>query len=375
MTSLNYVETPEELNDLARELSSASIIAVDTESDSMYAYREKVCFIQFHAAGRTSVVDSVVLRDLDVLAPIFADPNIVKVLHGADYDVVCLSRDFGFTFTGLYDTMLAAQFLNRDGVGLAALCLDYLDVELDKSHTRHNWGLRPVEPKHIDYLVDDVLYLEELRSLTRADLEAADVFEEAALEFERATTLEWSGTGFDPDGYLRIKGFRELDETARRVLRELYVVRDEIGHDVDLPPTRVLNNNLLLFLARHTPRSNAQLRGLRRLSSRVARYADRIVGAVHAGLKSDVPSAKPPRKPGRTRNQVRLENRLRDWRKRAAEKRRVPNIVVLPNHVLNEIVANPPAKHSDLTRLPFFGEKRFRLYGDAIFSIIADDRG
>ena len=84
------------LKALADELQRHPVIAVDTESNSLYAYRERVCLIQFSTPLTDTLVDPLALDDLSPLAPVFADPAIEKVFHAAEYDLICLKRDFRF---------------------------------------------------------------------------------------------------------------------------------------------------------------------------------------------------------------------------------------------------------------------------------------
>ncbi len=143
------------LRTLANELQRHPIIAVDTESNSLYAYRERVCLIQFSTPLADTLVDPLALDDLTPLAPIFADPKIEKVFHAAEYDLICLKRDFGFEFANLFDTLVAARILGRKHVGLGAILAAEFNVEQDKRFQRANWGARPLPPDHLFYAVQD----------------------------------------------------------------------------------------------------------------------------------------------------------------------------------------------------------------------------
>src|SRR5215468_10327890 len=92
------------LRELVRRLQDEPLIAVDTESNSLYAYHERVCLIQFSSRTQDWVIDPLAIKHLDVLAPIFANPRIEKVFHAAEYDLMCMKRDFGFIFNNLFDT-------------------------------------------------------------------------------------------------------------------------------------------------------------------------------------------------------------------------------------------------------------------------------
>src|SRR5512136_2792348 len=97
-----------ELKKLATILAKEPKIAVDTESNSLFAYREQVCLIQFSTPDADYLVDPLALTDLSPLAPIFADPNIQKTFHAAEYDLICLKRDLNIKVCNIFDTMQAA---------------------------------------------------------------------------------------------------------------------------------------------------------------------------------------------------------------------------------------------------------------------------
>lgn len=68
------------------------------------------------------------------MRPFFDDPNITKVLHGADSDVNWLQRDFGLYPINMFDTGQAARVLGLRGFGLAFLLQNYCAVMADKKY-------------------------------------------------------------------------------------------------------------------------------------------------------------------------------------------------------------------------------------------------
>jgi ribonuclease D len=126
-----WIRTSEALAEFARSLAGCRSIGVDTESDSLHHHFDKVCLVQIATdRGEAILVDTLAVRDLSPLGPALADPGLVKILHGADYDVTTLKRDFGFTFASLFDTMIAARFLGMPEIGLAAVAQAELGVTL-----------------------------------------------------------------------------------------------------------------------------------------------------------------------------------------------------------------------------------------------------
>lgn len=368
----HYIDTPEALDRAVDASSRHAVLGVDTESNSMYRYFESVCFLQVRAGDDIFLVDTVALDDIGGFVDVFEDRDIIKVLHGADYDVVCLKRDYGVHFAGVFDTMIAAQCLGRERVGLAALVQDYFDVELDKSLTRHDWGARPLENKYMKYLSDDVIFLAELRDRLDAELEDADVREEAMLEFDRVCTLEWKPRDLDPEGWRKIKGSRDLDHAAQTVLKALFLVRDAIARDMNRPTFKVVGNDALLEISRRKPRRLDQLSRIRAFPQRmVKKHGRRFLEAVEDARSGKVTvERKRPRAPRRPDAEVRREQDLRKWRQAEAEKRGCPTLVVLPNHAMLEIARSAPGSLEELREVPWIGEKRIERYGEAILGLV-----
>ena len=159
-----------ELTDLVDHLTRQPVVAVDTESNSLYAYREQVCLIQFSTPREDYLVDPLAIRDLSLLGPLFADPKIEKIFHAAEYDLICLERDFEFRFANLFDTMMAARILGREELGLGALLEQEFGVVLDKRYQRANWGQRPLPADLLAYARLDTHYLIQLRQRLHDEL-------------------------------------------------------------------------------------------------------------------------------------------------------------------------------------------------------------
>src|SRR5206468_9217643 len=138
-------------------LTGRAALALDTESDSLHHHVEKVCLVQLATdRGEAWLVDPLALRDLSPLGPVMADPGVVKVLHGADYDVSTLKRDFGFRFENIFDTMIAARLLGRKQVGLQAVVQEALGLTLAKEGQTADWSRRPLPPGQEAYAAADV---------------------------------------------------------------------------------------------------------------------------------------------------------------------------------------------------------------------------
>ncbi len=373
-----WIETPEGVATLGETLRGETFIGLDTESDSMHSYFEKVCIMQVALPGdRFFVLDTLKVRDLSPLAPALADARIRKVLHGADYDIVCLKRDFRLELRGSFDTMTAAMMLGVERFGLADLVRVEFGVTLEKAFTRSDWSTRPLSAGQRAYLVEDVQFVIPLAQRLEARLQESGLVEEAAIEFRRLEERVPTPRDEDPWAFLRLRGVRDLPERGRAVLRELHRLREETARAMNRPTFKVLANETLLRIAQARPETTSALRSLKGVTPYILRrYGDDLVTAVRHGLEA--PDALPDRPPPRPDDAVgarlglsgqRRLGRLKDWRKAVVEKTKRTSIAVLPNHAMFEIARTPPPDLASLAAVPGVGEHRASLYGEDILRI------
>jgi ribonuclease D len=363
------VTRPASLQQLVETLSSQPIVAVDTESNSLHAYREQVCLIQFSTSQNDYLVDPLLLADISSLGPIFSDPKIEKVFHAAEYDVICLRRDFGFEFTNLFDTMNAARILGRKAVGLGDMLAAEFGVTLDKHFQRADWGERPLPRSLQTYARFDTHYLIALRDRLRDELVTRQLWPLAAEDFAR---LCYSN-GRIPDGETevcwRINGIRDLTPQEAAVLAELCQYREGVAISLDRPRFKVLGDQTLLKIASTCPGNLEELRSLPGMTQwQVHRHGRAILEAVQRGLK-----AKPAYPPKATRPDesylARIEL-LKKWRKVTARKLEVESDVVLPRDMLTELAARNPHSSQELAETMQTLPWRLEHFGSQILEVL-----
>lgn len=242
-----YVREPAALERLTRRLRAAESVALDTEADSLHNYAEKVCLIQLTVGEAHFVVDP--LSDLDWagFVEVLADKRLI--LHGADYDLRLLRAWKGFRPRGeVFDTMIAAQLLGIEQIGLAYLVQQLLDVALVKDSQKSDWSRRPLSEAQLRYAVDDTRYLEALAERLHGEL----------LQWGRVAWHREScgamvdATGQDrvrdPEDMWRIKGAGRLSRRQLAYLREIWHWRDTLAQRVNRPAFKVLQNQKILEL-------------------------------------------------------------------------------------------------------------------------------
>jgi ribonuclease D len=367
-----WIDTPDALAPLLQRLDHESIIAVDTESDSLHAYFEKVCLIQFSVPDADYLLDPLALPDLSALAPIFANPGIEKVFHAAEYDVMVLKRDHSFEFAALFDTMVASRLLGWPHHGLGNILSERFGIAQDKRMQRHNWARRPLNPAEMQYARLDTHYLLPLRQLLRAELQERNLLDEAREMFDQITSAVWRGGGFDPDGFWRIRGTRDLDPVGLAVLRELHLLRDREARRRDRPPFKVIADATLLHLAQSQPQTRKELAGIRGMTPfLVRRYGRRVLQSIARGRRAKPP---PPRQNGAHRRPdpkiIARYEALRAWRRDRAAERGVDPDVIVSNAALSVLAHRQPRNLADLETIDVLGPVKREKYGQEILQVL-----
>jgi ribonuclease D len=268
------------LTALAQALSSEAVVALDTESNSFHVYRERVCLLQISTRQADWVVDPLAV-DPRPLGPLLADGREV-VLHGADYDVRCLKREYGWSPERIFDTMVAARHLGRARLGLSALVEEQFGIALSKGFQRSDWGRRPLSPEQLRYAALDTRYLLPLYDLLHGELRKRGLADRAQEEFRKISAAEPRPKVFDPEGWRRLSGVRALDPPARAALRALWAAREERASAVDRPPFKVLAEHTMVEIARRRPRTADELAGVPGMTPvMLRRVGELVLAALH----------------------------------------------------------------------------------------------
>ena len=266
-SSYIFAKEPEQLSRIAVELEKETEIGVDLEADSMFHYHEKICLIQISTPERNIIVDPLAVDDLSPLAPVFSNPKIRKVFHGADYDIRSLYRGSKIKVRALFDTHIAAKVLGLEETGLAALLKDKLGVFTNKKYQRRDWSKRPLSPGMLAYAVRDTCHLLPLSRILDRELQAKDhsmVFEE---ECERQARVRPAPLDKSPL-FMKFKGARKLSPRDLAVLDSILRLRDDMARRKDRPPFKILGNEQVMEIARRKPATKEELGRIKGVSTR-----------------------------------------------------------------------------------------------------------
>ena len=275
-----WIDKEDKLADLSKRLESVDMIAVDLEAHSYHSFSGIICLMQI-SIKNNGVVENFLVDTLKLwhsintyLAPMFANPDILKVMHGADSDVQWLQRDFGIYIVNLFDTGMAARELKLQSAGLAYLLQHYVNVSTDKTHQLSDWRQRPLPDTMKTYAIMDTYYLLDILPHLLYDLDQHKTTSiEKALDASRQVCLiRYDKEPFNPNGYKRMMGGRrnkrgkktesELSTLQEKVLRSLYDWRDATAREVDESLHSVCSDQALLRLSMACPTTVTALQSL-----------------------------------------------------------------------------------------------------------------
>lgn len=364
---MKWIEDQQPFDDAMAQMRGSAVVAVDTEADSLHSYFDKVCLIQMSAAGDDVVIDPLSGIKLDSFGALLGDVAITKILHGGDYDLRILNRDFGFVVANLIDTSICAQLLGYEAFGLAALLERHFGVKLNKVHQRADWSMRPLPPEMLAYAALDTHYLIELAAKMREELEALGRWEWALEEFSRLESVRFEKND-DPEPWRRLKNLGNLDRRSLAIIRDLFAWRDALAQKGDKPPFKVMGNEQMLELAKQRPLETADLSKIKGMSRYVVdRYGRALIAIVREAMAIDenaLPEKNEPKSWLRDREVESRIERMKKVRDRIAAELKIDRSVLAPRHILAAIAA------SGSYDVPAMREWQKRVFGDALLGTL-----
>jgi ribonuclease D len=363
-----WVNTNPLLLQMIDDLAAQNRVAVDTESNSLHAFREQVCLMQFSSTDVDYLVDPLALKDLSALAPIFANPSIEKIFHAAEYDLVCLRRDFKFSFANLFDTMQAARVLGYPAVGLDRLLGDKFKIQMDKRHQKANWAARPLSKEQIHYARLDTHYLFELRDILEKELREKDRYEFAKEDFTRACLLDEPRQKVNGESWERFSGRKDLSLRELTILAHLCKWRDKEAEKLNRPPYKVIMDDVFVLLSKNPPERKVDLSAVGLSEKQINLWGDAVLAAVRRGMEAPLVE----RRQAETKNDafLRRMEKLKIWRKKVGLEMGVESDIILPKPYLSLLAENPPKSEDDLAILMKDSPTRAVKYGAQILKTL-----
>lgn len=254
------IENETEFSRALQELTGGTgPIAIDAERASGFKYSSRAYLIQLNRRnGGLHLLDPIALQNSPFIAKLsdLISQN-ESIIHASSQDLPCL-REFGIHPKKLFDTELGARIAGFPKVGLAPLCENLLEISLAKEHSAVDWSIRPLRSEWLDYAALDVAVLIDLRDKVEATLRDSNKLAWAEEEF--AASLEAELLKPRPEPWRRTSGMHQIRSRFElAIIRSLWQARDEIAKDIDLAPGRLLNDAVIIELARNKPKKREEL--------------------------------------------------------------------------------------------------------------------
>ncbi len=270
---------------LCDELAQVPVIAFDTEFVSEHTYRPELCLVQVAAGGKLYVIDPYAVTDMTPFWERLAAPGHVSLVHAGREELRFSWRAVSTFPHSLFDIQIAAGFVGLEyPAAYSTLVSKLLQVNLSKGETRTDWRRRPLSNTQIEYALQDVLYLEDIRDILReriGGLERAAWVDDELLRWQQE--LEHAET---TESWRRVSGTASLGARSLAVARELWRWREAEAERQDIPARRLLRDDLIVELARRQTADLKRIRAVRGLEYRhLQRFLPTISERIEAALK------------------------------------------------------------------------------------------
>jgi ribonuclease D len=367
------VDTAAGLEKAVGTLEKEKVIAVDLEADSMYHFKEKVCLIQLATEKISVVVDPLQIDDLSPLNPLFANPDIQKIFHGADYDVRSLYRDFKIKIKNLFDTELACRFLGIKETGLKAVLKAFFEITIDKKYQKKDWSKRPLPKEMIEYASKDVIYLLPLAKILIDKLEEIDRLIWVLEECHNLSKVRSVLSDEEPL-FLKFKGAGRLKSRGLAVLEALLQYRKAVAEKKDRPLFKIIGNDSIMKIATARPATLRRLKGIKALSGRqISMYGNDLIQVVAGALKlaeNELPVY--PRKtaspiPSEVLERIKV---LKSWRDSKAVALNMDSGMVCNNALITAIALKNPEDKKSMGTIKEMKKWQKTAFGREIITVL-----
>lgn len=368
-----FIDTEEMLAEFTHKAQGSEIIALDIEGDSMFHFQEKVCLIQMAANSQTVVIDPLKIKDLSLIRPLLESQDIAKVIHGADYDVRSIYRDFGISIGNLFDTQLASMYMGWTETSLEAVVARQFGVELDKKYQKKNWSRRPLPEEMVAYAASDVAYLIPLALYLSKELKRRGRLEWV---MEECRLLSGVRPPKNNDGpmFIKFKGAGRLEPRQLAVLEALLQMRHAVARQKDRPLFKIISNTALKKIAVAPPSSLDHLKSSKALSDKqYDMYGKAVMEAIRNAQR--IPKAQLPKYPRQRSPKVPRQvparvKALRMWRDQEAQKLDLNSALLLNRALIKAIAVENPTDIEALGKVESIHQWQVDAFGEAILNAL-----
>jgi ribonuclease D len=301
----DHITTGQHLRDFCASVADAPIVAFDTEFVSEDSYQPELCLIQLAAQGQLAIVDPLAFEDLSPLWELLTAAGRETLVHAGREEFRFLLKHAPRRPAAWFDVQIAAGLIGLEyPASYGTLSARLLGKPISKDETRTDWRRRPLTQRQLEYALLDVADLEAIRNVLHERLR--ELGRQAWLTDELA---EWQAelVAFENgERWQRLSGISGLAPRPLAIVRELSNWRDAEAQRRNMPPRRILRDDLLIELAKRQTADPKRIRAVRGMErGDIQRHLPRIAECVERALSlKDQELPRLPRK--NTRPQLNL---------------------------------------------------------------------
>ncbi len=369
-----YLDTDAAVGQWLASIRKSAILALDTEGASFHRFVDRIYLLQLSTRDDHAIIDPLPISAPAALGEIVQDPKVEIVFHDADYDLRLLRQDYGWQIRNVFDTRIAAQLLGLKAFGLAALLERSFGLKLDKKHQRADWSMRPLTADMLDYAAQDTMHLLGLRDILHDELKQKGRLDWAKEEFLRLESIGW-GQEEPGQGFLKVKGARDLTRRELAIFKELFDWRDSAALKLDRATFRVVSNEVLFEAVKTAPTSKDALGRIKGMPRGILeRAGDELLAAIERGQA--VPEADLPRFPKSARwdrdpDFDQKVGALKAVRDDAASRLELDPGVLCSRDRMEQLARLLPAETSVIERIPEFRKWQIAEMGEGFVKALA----
>jgi len=277
----DLITTSSQLAALVERLAGHSHVAFDTEFVSEHTYRSQLCLIQVAAPDTLAVIDTLKVPELDPFWRLLTEPGRTTVVHAGREEMGFILHAIKARPSSLFDVQVASGLVDHDyPAGYASIVRRFLNLPTNKGETRTDWRQRPLTPAQLEYAIDDVRHLEQLWRKLDGKLAAS-----GRTDWMRDEMQAWQNDveeSFIRKRWRRVSGLSGLSRRELAIARELWHWRDSVAESRDMPPKRVLRDDLLVELCKRKSADERQISAIRGMQRSDLRH---ILGGLSEAIR------------------------------------------------------------------------------------------
>jgi len=240
------IQTQQQLTSFLNAIKTDTHLAIDTEFKRIDTFYPILCLVQIATKSAVDCIDILAIEDLEPLFDKLYRNNSVWIVHAARQDIEALYYLSKRLPNQLFDTQIAAHFLNHPAqISYQNLTEILQGVLLDKAYTRLDWTTRPLPEEAIEYALDDVRYLIKNYSQLIEQLT-----QEQKLDWLMADGLELSDISlYLPNldqAWKKVKGLSRLPKSVHQKAAQLAAWRESQAIDNNKPRKWIMSDDQLI---------------------------------------------------------------------------------------------------------------------------------